>query len=378
MRDDVRESRMLKVRVRSAQLLLLLSCVAALAMFFLFFVGSDALSDRNTFQFFADSKTYMRIYAGEQFLANDSLLSVSDNYIGPLLVLRLLRGNIYLIMMFNVLLFWGSIVWITSDLRMDPLKVGALLLLSPLTISSMLAVNKEIFLLPFMAFTVAAYVRGSLPLLLMAAGVSILVRWQVTAFFLTVMIASLPLRIMRHRGLVVTGLLVVSSLVYLQLSDVFAAVIAVVERSVFEDFDQGSGLFTVLNAYQQRGAYFLVFPLKAAHLLFALGLRFDHIFNPSNIYNDLFVGLHCTASLATFLLLLKRRLLRLDEDLIFAASIFLVVFCLSPIYAPRYLYPVFVAGVLVLNGAPSRLSSLRAGERTTVAPSPVVPDEARA
>jgi hypothetical protein len=369
---------MLKVRVRSAQFLLLMACAAAAAGFFLFFVGSDALADRNTFQFFADSKTYMRIYSGEQFLANDALLSISDNYIGPWLVLRLFRGNIYLVMLFNVAVFWASLVWIASELHLDPLKVGALLLLSPLTVSSLLAVNKEIFILPFMAFAIAAYTRRSFALLLVAAGATILIRWQVTAFFLIVIAASMPLRVMRHRGLIVLALLGIASIVYLLLSDLFGAVLAVVERSVAEEFDQGSGLFTVLNGYQQRGQYFLVFPLKAAHLLFALGLRFDRMMNPSNIYNDLFVGLHCTATLATFLLLLKKRLLRLDSDLMFAACIFLIVFCLSPIYAPRYLYPVFIAGVLVLSGAPARLSSARYDNIVESSRAVYAPDAARA
>jgi hypothetical protein len=295
-------------------------------------------------------------------------LSISDNYVGPLLVLQLMRGNIYLVMLFNVFVFWCAVVWITADLRLDPLKVGSLLLLSPLTISSLLAVNKEVFVLPFVALAIAAYVRRSLPLLLLAVCATILVRWQLTAFFLVLIGASLQFGIMRRRALIVFALLGVSSVVYLMLSDVFADVIAVVERSVFEDFDQGSGLFTVLNGYQQRGAYFLVFPFKAAHLLFALGLRFDHIINPTSIYNDDFVGLHCTVSLVTFALLAKRRLLRLDSDLIFAATLFLVVFCLSPIYAPRYLYPVFVAGILVLSGAPARLSSLSHGHRLVTSP----------
>ncbi len=349
---------MLMVRVRSAQLLLLLVSLAALAGFFLFFVGADALADRNNFQFFADSKTYMRIYAGNAFLANDTLLSVSDNYVGPLLVLRAMGGNIYLVMFFNILIFWLSVVGITATLRTDPLKIGALLLLSPLTISSLLAVNKEIFVLPFMALAIAAYTRRSVLLLLLALGASVLVRWQLTAFFLVVIIASFPLRIMQHRRFVLLVLLGVSSVVYLVLSDVFADVIAVVERSVWEDFDQGSGLFTVLNSYQQRGFYFLVFPLKAAHLLFALGLRVDRIMSPTNIYNDLFVGLHCAVTLVTFSVVVKRRLLTLESDLMFATCVFLVVFCLSPIYAPRYLYPVFVTLMLVLAGAPRRLGSV--------------------
>ena len=363
---------MLKVRVQSARLLLLMACLSVMAAAFLLVIGHDALSDRNAFQFFADSRTYMRIYAGDEYLANDSLLSVSDNYLGPLLLLRILSGNIYLVMLFNVTLFWLSVVSITQVLRLDPLRVGAFLLLSPLTVSSLLSVNKEIFVLPFMALAIAGYVRHSLPTLLLALAASLLVRWQLTAFFVVLLCASLPWRMLRNRALIILALLGVCSVAYLFFSQVFAAVIAVVERSVLLDFDQGSGLFTVLNALQQRGAYFLVFPLKAAHLLFALGLRLDHILHPTNIYNDVFVGLHCTVTLGTFAVVVRRGLLTLRSDLMFAAVIFLVVFCLSPIYAPRYLYPVFVTWVLLLCGAPSQLSgSMRRAVAGIVTPPPL-------
>ena len=349
---------MLTVRTQSARLLLLLACGAVLAATFLFTIGNDALSGRNAFQFFADSRTYMRIYAGDEFLANDALLSVSDNYVGPLLVLRALHGNIYLVMAFNITLFWLSVVGVTHVLRLDALRVGVVLLLSPLTVSSLLSVNKEIFVLPFMALAIAGYVRRSVVLFIAAFAASLLIRWQVTAFFLILLGVSLPWRMLRHRALIVVALLGASSVAYLLLSEVFAAVIAVVERSVLDDFDQGSGLFTVLNGLQQRGAYFLVFPLKAAHLLFALGLRLDHIMRPTNVYNDIFVGLHCSVTLVVFVAMLRRGLVTLRSDLMYAAILFLVVFCLSPIYAPRYLYPVYVVWVLMLSGAPLQLSNL--------------------
>ncbi len=130
----------------------------------------------------------------------------------------------------------------------------------------------------------------------------------------------------------------------------------VVERSLMEDESGGSGLYTVLQGYQEAGLYFLVFPLKALHLLFAKGLKFQELLAPGNIYNDVFVGLHSTMTLVMFLALLWQKKFSMRSDLIYASVVFLAVFCLSPIYAPRYLYPVYVAWVLVLAGAPMQLT----------------------
>jgi hypothetical protein len=120
-----------------------------------------------------------------------------------------------------------------------------------------------------------------------------------------------------------------------------------------------------LLALQDDGLYFLVFPVKALHLLFALGLRFDRLFTPTSIYNDVFIVLHCSVSLFVWLAVLRRHAFKLSNDLVFASLVFLIVFCLSPIYAPRYLFPVFVVWVLVLAGAPASIYAGAPGWRGT-------------
>jgi hypothetical protein len=123
------------------------------------------------------------------------------------------------------------------------------------------------------------------------------------------------------------------------------------------------GTFTALVYYQAQGFYFLVFPFKALHLLFAMGLRVDRLLNPRSIYNDIFVVLHCAATLVLFLMILRRRLFTLRSDLIFLSCVFLAVFCLTPIYAPRYLYPVYVVWALVVAGARTTIVAEPKGSR---------------
>lgn len=330
-------------------LMVLLSIGGAI---FLYFIGQDALNELHPFQFFADSNTYHRVYKeGEEEVV---LVGVASNYLGPLAVLNALGGNVYLVMLFNTLIFTVSVIRIANRLNLDPLKVGVLLLLSPLTISSLLSINKEIFIFPFIAMALDGYMRRSAFSILMALGISIFVRWQLTVFYGAILMLSLMDGIFQRRTLLI-GTLIAISAVYLLLQNALEPVVAFAEASIESYDNDGSGLFEAMSNLQKEGGYFLAFPVKAAHLLFGMGLKFGQIFNPVSIYNDIFVSLHCTVSLLVCIVLLTRKALTLKSDLIYVSVVFLIVFCLTPVFAPRYLYPVFVVWVLVLAGAPSKL-----------------------
>lgn len=346
---------MFMVRVQSVLLFFAIGFFLIGGSVFLAWIGHEAFAGRNPFQFFADSGTYLSMYNEPSLYFDRPLVGISANFAGPMAVLALVRGNIYLVMCVNAVLFLVSLLWITKHLSLEPLKAGAMLALNPMTISSLLSVNKEIFTYPFLALALAAYSRRSLLLAAAAFIVALLVRWQMAVFWVAIVGVVVIAPLLRRRAVVIVLMLAGSSLAYLVLARLFAPVIAAAELSLAEDWDQGSGLFGRLLALQDQGLYFLVFPLKALHLLFALGVRFDRLLAPVSIYNDVFVVLHCTSALVVWLLLLRSGRFRLRSDLVYATIIFLIIFCLSPIYAPRYLYPVFVAWVLVLAGAADRL-----------------------
>jgi len=119
-----------------------------------------------TFQFFADSNTYIKTYRGDG--DEGALIRVDGNYFGPLMVLNMFQGNNYLIMVFNCFVFGWSVIRIAQSLKIDSFQVVLLLMISPLTISSLLSVNKEIFLFPFLALALDAYLRGSRSSMLLA------------------------------------------------------------------------------------------------------------------------------------------------------------------------------------------------------------------
>jgi hypothetical protein len=365
-------------RKKKFNLLWILMAVFALGgAVFLMVIGQDALNEQNPFQFYADSNTYINFYNGFANAFSDELLGVSTNYLGPLLVLTLLQGNIYLVMLLNVYLFTHSIIHIARLLGLDPLKVTLILLLSPLMISTLLSVNKEIFLFPFLAFALNGRLRNSMFFVLLALILSLLVRWQFMIFYFLIVflstsqifdrgrvlsITTVPIHLMTkltrmpERIVVFVVLLLGISVVYPAIKEWIEPIIASVELSnrIYEG--GGSGLFEFVGAYQDLGLYFLLFPVKAFHLLFGMGLKVDKILSPEDIYNDLFVGGHCAVALIVFLVMIKRRLLTMRSDLVFASLVFLAVFCVTPIFGPRYLFFAYIMWVLVLSGAPLKLT----------------------
>src|SRR5690606_28937993 len=97
----------------------------------------------------------------------------------------------------------------TAKLKLNPVNVGALLLISPMTVSTLLSVNKEIFLFPFIAFALHGYMRRSVLAMLIALGLSVLSRWQLTVFYLFMLaISATPIRICKSRTTVLAYALV--------------------------------------------------------------------------------------------------------------------------------------------------------------------------
>ena len=354
---------------RLCETAVLLALATAMGSLFLFALGIDALEGRSEFQFYADSSSYHEAMRGNLVGLDGftDLIGVAGNFLGPLLVLRLTGENYYLVLLLNAVLMFGSIASIARTLGLDSLRLACLLLLNPLTVSSLLAVNKEVLSLVFLALLLHGLASRSLFLLLAAAGVSVLVRWQL-ALVQILLLVLLPLATTQPMGqrrrIVLVSLLVGLSVAYSALLPVFEPIRATFELSVSEY--EGSGFYEWLVGWQDAGAYWAVFPLKAAHLLFGLGLRIDRLLAPVNIYNDVWQLLHSTATLLMFVALWRAGRMRLNNDLVFVSAIYVAVFALSPIYSPRYFYPVYVLWAVAL-AAPQQLVSLvrpRARRRT--------------
>lgn len=324
---------------------LLLAVLFVNGILFLYFVGIDAINERNDFQFFADSNTYHG--AAEAGVGLPEAIAVGGNFLGPLIILKLTGANYYLILLFNVVLMYIALRLFAGSLDLKASRLLLVLLLNPLTLSSLLSVNKEIVSIVVMALVIRGFRARSVLAFLLALPLSLLVRWQLTLFVLAVLgIASVLNPLRRYRWLSFAGALIFMSILYVKLSFVF--------EGIQENFDsaaakyQGSGFYEALVALQGKGLYWLAFPVKAAHLLFGMGLRFDRLLNPVGFYNDVVQLLHSTAMLGMFIALVRSGRARISNDLVYISVIYILVFAMTPIYVPRYFYPVYILWALAL------------------------------
>lgn len=359
--------------------------LALLGAVFLASLGIEALEGRSEFQFFADSSTYHELARGELDHVDSAadMIGIAGNFLGPFVLLRTAGNDYYGVMVMNAVLLLVAVMTMARTLGMSAPHYLLLLLINPITVSSVLSVNKEILSLVCLAFLVRAFAVRSIPVFLLASALSVLVRWQLTlvVLLMALMLSQAnPLRERRATSIVV--LLAILSAVYVALAPVLEPI-----RLVFEiaaDEYEGSGIYESLVNLQDLGLYILVFPIKAAHLLFGMGLRLDRLVDPQNIYNDVWQLLHSTSLLLLFVALWWRGRLTLRNDLVYLSVIYTVIFALTPIYTPRYFYPVFVLWAAALctpdpisrifpGLGPKRRRRARAAMPRTVAPDPFAP-----
>jgi len=359
-----------------------IAAIALLALFgaiFLATVGIDALELRNDFQFFADSETYHDAARGDLPLETlGDIVGIAGNFLGPLIVLRLTGESYYAVLIVNAALLAFSVISLARSLRVDAPKLLFVLLLNPITVSSVLSVNKEILGVAFIALLVRFYAARSLTALVCAALVSVLVRWQMTLLLLVTLALLSPLNpVHRRRVTTLVVLLATLSILYVLLEETLAPIRLNFE-SAAADYE-GSGLYEQLVNLQNQGWYWAIFPVKAAHLLFGMGLRLDRLVAPTNWYSDVWQLLHSTSLLVLFVVLLWRGRFTTKNDLVYLSLVYIAVFAITPIYTPRYFYPVYVfwAAALCTRDPLSPILARRPTPRARRRPVQLAPSPAR-
>lgn len=304
--------------------------------------GIQSIESQDGIQFYADSSTYHEIANGEHSVDLDEtgLVSVAGNFFGPIAILNILNNNYYFVATLNILIFYFSITQISKLYKISPLKLLTVLLLNPITISSLLSINKEIISLLFL-FSLLKYINcKKLSLLPMVFITALMVRWQLVIFAIIIIFYYSNINVLFKKpwqyGL---ALLLTCSVAYTLTGNTLAAVRLNFELSA-ENHD-GSGIWISLIELQNQGYYFLVFPLKAAQLLFGLSFNVSTISSSNNFYNDVIQVLGSLSTLTLFIFLLINKTLK-KNSLTFISILYLIFFCLSPIYTPRYLYPIYI------------------------------------
>jgi len=327
---------------------------------FMGLVGMAALDGEVDLQFYADTLTYERI-ARDEIPGFDPAerVTIGGNYLGPVLLLQAFDGNRWAIMVVNMAAFVFA-VWLLRGATFGKgTALVPLLALSPMTFSSLLSVNKEIIALVAMAF-LARYLYSKQVLALAPAFLfAFLARWQLAVCVLVVALVSMRLNPFRKRPLLMLiGFVFALSVIYPPLLPVFLAVDEQAASGLDAVDSERSGVYRQMLEIQNAGSYWLVVIPKASHAMFGLLARPDSFFDPENFYNSVIVTLHSAVMLVILLMLVVRRAFRFDEPAIVASLFLIVFFALTPVFAPRYFYPVFVLWAVALARSMARSDSM--------------------
>ena len=322
---------------------------AAVAFIFFLLMVIPALDGRSEIEVYADSETYEKRYLENTDIEGGEV-QLSMNYVGPLLILNTFSGNRYLIFLFNSLILILSIKIIKRSGLVFDNKYFWFLMLSPLTFISLVSVNKEIISLFVVAILVLWVSRRWLWCLLLALVVSYAVRWQLTMYIVVVAFAFFVKDYLKfNKNFVLFCLLFSVSICYYTFIDVFSAVTAVAFHNV-EEVGK-SGIYTKLNQLQGSShlGYMFAFIPKVLQLNFGLISRYENFFDVTGAHNNIVMFLHSVVSFVLLCNLILFRDRRYSNNIYFVLFIYLIIFALSPIFSPRYFYPAYILGGVLLS-----------------------------
>jgi hypothetical protein len=141
---------------------------------------------------------------------------------------------------------------------------------------------------------------------------------------------------------VVIASIIAASLVYPLMAGTFEHVDTVALLGA-EDYAEGAGTYPrLLDIQRQFGGYALVVVPKVLHLLFGVLSRYRLVVDFTDFYNNVVVFFQSCAFLFLVILIFHKGKIRIRENAIYLAILYCVVFALTPIYSPRYLFPIYV------------------------------------
>lgn len=335
-----------------------------IAFIFLLTVGISAVKGDIDFEFYADSETYIQFMAEKESIAE--ILLIHPNMLGPTMVLSVLNESFIAVFLFNVFIVLYFYFSLTNNYNINKRYLFFFIAISPMFFSSVILINKEIISLLSIALFYKYYKNKSFIMLILSILISLLVRWQMTLFIVsvTLILASWnPLKNYKL-ALILLFLLSISVVYYLNLSS-------------FEDFnkiadlgqetsDEGSGLFNVVLGIQNSNVlgYFIAFIPKFLFLFVGVLVRYYNFFDYGDFYNNVIVFLQSAAHFVILISMVKYKV-KMDNIFLLGGIVYCIIFALSPIFAPRYFFPAYVLFAVAIAsqiGAPTKVLSEKVNE----------------
>lgn len=321
---------------------------AIVFVFFVFF-ANPYLEGISGMRWAADSGFYLDISKHGLEYANVEAINLI-NSIGPVAIAKIAGNNNLFIAFFNYVLFLASFVLLSSVKSVNQAKIFALMIINPMMLVSITTLNKEIigfFVMSLLLYCLRVWEdNNKIYVLLLIA--SLLVRWQMLVVFFTFVTFRkffTDKKWVTSRPLSILILLVIISIACPILRDV-----GFTESAEAWSVTDGNSFGTIylLNELQNNYLFFLSFVPKALMNLviidptipskIAEGASAQGYFD---MYNYWIVPLHTIMTIITIVLSSSKSKFSLRKDGYYIASIYCVIFAISPFIQPRYFFPLY-------------------------------------
>lgn len=329
---------MYKKKITIKTIYIILLCLIPIYSIGFIVLGEPSLKGDIPIQTYSDSLTYEAI--AKNLSSEVNLVSVSGNFIGPVYLIKVVNFNYIAIFLINITALILSIYLINKFYCCNLYVFSFFIFLNPLIFFSLFNVNKEIFIILDIALFVVFMKNKNFFILFLVLALSFFIRWQMSLFFICLLIMIYFSDIGFNRLLLLVLLLLGLSLTYPLISGAFEKVTS----HALSDSDLGgSGIFTKLNEIQKYyGGYFFSFLPKFLQLNLGIIARSSQIGDIKNFWNYTVLLLHSWMTFILFIKLIYNKSFSISNDLIFSVVIFAMIFSLTPISNIRYFLPMYL------------------------------------
>ena len=333
---------------------ILISIYVMLAGVFFFFVALPYL--QHNIIVGADSKTYIetaKFYENSNAWSLGSFFSLKYNFFGPVLLLLATKYDYFVIFIINIFILLASSMVVFKYIYFKRLIFFTLLFVNPITLLSLVTVNKEIFGLCGMLLLMAYIAGAGKKVLFMSIVFALLTRWQQVVFIPIILIYLNAVRFDRKFSWQSPLLFLLgTSVVYPFIATYISFTGDTAREGVQAQFNQIGGLLPFLNLLQSHFMYFLVFLPKALINYVGNFVRVGDIFNSDiDIYNRFLVG-HQIIMLITLSYLFLTGKIKHKSDSFKMIYIYSVIYCVALTINYRYFYPIY--GIFIIMSISSQ------------------------
>jgi hypothetical protein len=331
---------------------ILIIYLSFLVVFFFVFIRNNNYLTKPEPRLYADTLTYYHL--SNQALGIQSLIGISQNLLGPLVVIHLTNKNVFLAFLFNMFIFLYSlgVLFRTYGIRINKEKLLFYLLINPLLFVSLLLINKELFSLISTMFFLSYDKSKKKNQLLISCIFAIFTRWQHLAIFIFFLIFKSRFYLFRKNNLITILLIVLFIntmfvIIFEQFSNVYAT------NTVISQKEKTGILIDVLVFAERHFLYIFALPFKICLNLFGNIFRVINIFNPvyilSDPYNNFFILGHQISFLFVAVRVIRERKNHLTNDFFFLSLLFCIFYSITKMIQYRYFYVVYFLWSFVLS-----------------------------